>query len=186
MPSPPLFAVATVVWHLNAIAAESQRYVMLHAGCVADDAGGAVVLPGRSGAGKSTLTLACVDAGLAYLSDELTAIDPRDGALVPYPRPLGIGSRLVPVSTMASGAVASATAPAAIVFPRFEPGADVNTVRLDPVWTLIALAAHAPNLATMGVVGLAWLAGFATACPASQVTYGEARLAVPVVRRARR
>ena len=31
---------------------------------------------------------------------------------------------------------------------------------------------------------MAWLAGVALACPASQVTYGDARRAVPIVRRA--
>lgn len=182
---PAVVAVATVVWHLNAIATGTRDLVLLHAGCVAGDGegDGAVLLPGGSGTGKSTLTAACLAAGLRYLSDELAAIDPHEGTVVPYPKPLELEGRLVAASTISAAGVGSATAPGAILFPRFEPGAEVREVPLDVGWTLLALAAHAPNLAAMGAPGLAWLASLALACRASQVTYGDAHLAVPIVRR---
>ena len=180
---PAVVAVETVVWHLNAIATGTRDLLLLHAGCVAGEGDGAVLLPGGSGAGKSTLTAACLAAGLRYLTDELAAIDPHDGTVVPYPKPLEVEGELVPASTIAAVGVGHAAVPGAIVFPRFEPGAEVREVPLDVGWTLLALAAHAPNLAAMGAPGLAWLAGLALACPASQVTYGDAHLAVPIVRR---
>jgi len=39
----PSVAAATVVWRLNAIAADTRRYLLIHAGCVADER--AVLLP---------------------------------------------------------------------------------------------------------------------------------------------
>lgn len=42
---------------------------LIHAGAVGN-ADGAVLIVGKSGAGKSTTTLACLDAGLRYLSDD--------------------------------------------------------------------------------------------------------------------
>lgn len=179
----PVVAAATVVWHLNAIAAEGTGHVLLHAGCVADEAGGAVLLPGRSGAGKSTLTAACVAAGLAYLSDELAALDPATGTMVPYPKPIGLdGERLVAASALGGGPVAAPTAPTALVFPRYEPGRPLREVPLAPGWALLALVAHAPNLAALGGAGLAWLAGLALACPARQVIHGDAGAVVPLAR----
>lgn len=180
----PAVAAATVVWHLNAIATASAAHLVVHAGAVVGPSGGAVLLPGRSGAGKSTITAACVTAGLAYLSDELAALDPTTGRIVPYPRPLALeGERLVASSALGGGPVAEPTPPAALVFPRYERDQqDLVEVPLDPGWALIALAAHAPNLSAFGGVGLAWLAGLALACPARQVTHGAVAPVVDLVR----
>lgn len=182
----PGIAVATVVWRLNAIAAQSTAHVLLHAACVAGPQGGGVLLAGGPGAGKSTLAGACIDRGLGYLSDELAAVDRCTGLIVPYPKPLVLdGERLAPASSL--GAVATApVAPAALVFPRFEPGADVAEVPLDPGWALLALAAHATNLSALGGTALAWLAGLAAACPAWQLTHGGAEVAVASIERAGR
>jgi hypothetical protein len=170
----PDVGAATVVWRLNAIAAESTFHVLLHGACVVGPRGGAVLLVGGSGAGKSTLTAACVGAGLAYLSDEVAAIDRRTGLVSPYARPLGIdGGRLVAASSLGSVASAAAT-PVALVFPRYEPAAEARVVRLDPSWALAALASHATNLTALGGTGLAWLAGLALGCPAYQLTHADA------------
>jgi hypothetical protein len=180
----PSVAIATAVWRLNAIATESTAHVLLHAGAVAGPRGGAVLLVGGSGAGKSTLTAACVTAGLTYLSDELAAVERRTGRLIPYPKPLGLGrDRLARASSL--GAVATGpTAPATIVFTRYEPGAALTETALDNVWALLALTAHATNLAVLGGTALAWLAGMALAYPAWQLTYGDTDEAVAAVRRA--
>jgi len=180
----PDIAAATVVWRLNAIAGESATHVLLHGACVVDPLGGAVLLPGGTGAGKSTLTAACVTAGLTYLSDELAAIDGGAGTITPYTKPLALdGERLVPASSL--GPVASMpVAPAALVFPRYDPGARLDEVRLDSAWALLALAAHATNLRLLGGPALAWLAGLALACPARQLTHGDANEAVAAVERA--
>jgi hypothetical protein len=182
----PAVAVATLIWRLNAIAAESPSHVLLHAASVARFGGAAVLLVGGSGAGKSTLAAACLGAGFAYLSDELAGIDRRTGMVVPYAKPLVLdGERLVPAS--ARGRVAPEPVVAAgLVFPRYEPGAPLTEVPLEPSWALVTLAAHATNRAVLGPTALAWLAGVALACPAIQLTHGDARAAVAVVQRAAR
>jgi hypothetical protein len=179
----PAVAVATVIWHLNTIAAGSSAHVLLHAACVARPGGGAVLLVGGPGAGKSTLAAACLGAGFAYLSDELAAID-GTGRVVPYAKPLVLdGERLVPASAL--GRVApEPVAPTGLVFPRYEPGAPLTEVPLEPGWALLTLAAHATNLGTLGATAFARLAAVALACPAVQLTHGDAPAAVAAVRRA--
>jgi hypothetical protein len=143
-----------------------------------------VLLVGGAGTGKSTLTAACVGSGLAYLSDEVAAVDRRTGLIAPYAKPIGLdGERIVPASSL--GVVATGPAPpTALVFPRYEPGADTSVVRLDAGWTLVALVAHATNLAAHGGTALAWLAGVALACPALQLTHADAGTAVTTIARA--
>jgi hypothetical protein len=181
----PRIAIATVVWRVNAIA-RSTTHVLFHAASVAGPQGGGVLLAGGPGVGKSTLTSACLRAGLAYLSDEVAAIDRASGLLLPYAKPLvRDGERLVPASSL--GPVATApVAPAALVFPRYASGAALTEVALDPGWALLTLAAHATNLSTLGGTGFAWLAGLSLTCPAWQLTHGDAEAAVASVERAAR
>ena len=179
----PDLGAATVVWRLNAIARESTAHVLLHGACVAGPGAGGVLLVGGSGVGKSTLTAACVDAGLAYLSDEVVAIDARTGLVAPYAKPLSLdGERLVPASAL--GCVArTAVAPVALVFPRFRPGADISVVRLDPAWAFAALASHATNLAVLRRSAVVRLAALAVSCPAFQLTHADAGRAAAIVTR---
>jgi hypothetical protein len=178
----PDIAAATIVWRLNAIAAASRDHVQLHGACVAGPLGAGVLLVGGSGAGKSTLAAACLRIGLAYLSDEVAAIDCRTGRLEPYARPLVLdGERLVPASAL--GTVAASATPAAVVFPRYRPGTDVRLVQLDPGWALASLVAHATNLAELRGTALAWLAALALACPAYQLTHGDSSRALRTVER---
>jgi hypothetical protein len=83
-------AVGWVVWHVNRSAVEAgDEHLVLHAGGVEAD-GRAVVLPGVSGSGKSTLCAALVQSGLAYLSDELVALDLATDQVLPYPKPITV------------------------------------------------------------------------------------------------
>ena len=72
--------------------------LFLHAAVLELD-GVAHIFAGESGAGKSTLTWGLVQAGLAYVSDELAPIDCDSGCVYGYPhalclkkRPAGFGS----------------------------------------------------------------------------------------------
>ena len=61
----------------------------LHAGAVARDGAG-IILPGESGSGKSSLTLALLQQGYSYMSDELAAVELTTGELHSYPKPITI------------------------------------------------------------------------------------------------
>ena len=78
------FAVA-----VNAAALDAAPHFAVHAGVVAHG-GVAVAMPAVSGAGKSTMTAACLRRGFQYVSDEALCLSYRDGAVVPYPRPIGL------------------------------------------------------------------------------------------------
>jgi hypothetical protein len=177
----PSIAAATVAWRLNAIAASTERHLVIHAGCVGG--AGGVLLPARSGAGKSTLVAACLAAGMTYLSDEYAVVDLDLGTLVAYPKPIGLGEELVAPSQLGASVRTSVVA-TGIVFPRYKRDSPTASTRLDPAWTLLALAAHATNLTALGGRALPWLAGLATQCPAWQVTYGDATDALVGVRTA--
>lgn len=70
------------------IAEMSPQCTFLHAGAVSWRSR-AIILPGKSGTGKTTLTVALVNAGASYLSDECALIDDR-GRIHPFPKPLSI------------------------------------------------------------------------------------------------
>jgi hypothetical protein len=77
-----------LVTTLNAAAISSRPDALrLHAAVVARGPH-ALLLVGGSGAGKSTLTLAAVQAGWDYLSDEVAALDREALTVEAYPKPL--------------------------------------------------------------------------------------------------
>ena len=85
----PSAAVASLLTSLNRSAVDSWNFFAAHAGVVA--AGEmAVALPAESGDGKTTLTGACLRAGFDYASDEAICVDLGSGAVLPYPKPLGL------------------------------------------------------------------------------------------------
>jgi hypothetical protein len=70
------------------LALRARDYFFLHAGAVAYDGKGIVVL-GASFSGKTSLVNALIRAGCVYFSDEHAVFD-TDGLLHPYPKPLGL------------------------------------------------------------------------------------------------
>lgn len=70
------------------LATYTRDFLFVHAGCVGwrDRA---IVIPGRSFAGKTTLTLALLETGATYYSDDYAIIDPT-GAIHPFPRQLRV------------------------------------------------------------------------------------------------
>ena len=77
-------------WRLNqlAIASTSTR-VLLHASAVRRT-DGVAVFPAESNSGKSTLAAGLVRAGFGYVTDEAVAIDPAQGRVVPFPKPISL------------------------------------------------------------------------------------------------
>ncbi len=151
--------------------------VLVHASAVVHD-GRAVVLPGPMGAGKSTLAAALVQAGLGYLTDELVALDPASGVVIPYPKYLSLGralahlapevpdemravvgdQHLVAPDAIRPGAVAPPSAPRIVVAPRYERGASTVLEPLRPAAALSVLAQHAFHLGEDGPRVLSTLA----------------------------
>jgi hypothetical protein len=82
-------AVSLVCSAINVPLATRGPYLVAHAAVVAR-AGTTLAIPGASGAGKTTLTVALLQRGWRYVSDEALAVDWNTGVLQPYPRPLGV------------------------------------------------------------------------------------------------
>jgi len=105
-------AWAHTEWAANyAFGTRTNQYLLIHAAVVERD-GGAVALPGHPGAGKSTLTAALVARGWRFLSDEFLIIDPANGDLIPFPRPISLKERSIDIIR--------ARAPEAVFSPMFE------------------------------------------------------------------
>ena len=129
---------------LEACEENVRRFVTLHAAAVArgDDL---VLLAGESGAGKTTLSLALLEAGWTYLSDDLAPVSSETGLVHPFPKPLGVkdpaawealrdaysgklappsGSFLVPATRWR---IATEPLPVRLlVFPRFTAGGELD------------------------------------------------------------
>lgn len=82
-------ALAHVLSRINLSVLAASPYFGIHAGVVAID-DRAVAFPAASGIGKSTLVAACLQAGMSYVSDEALCLDWTTGAIVGYPRPIGL------------------------------------------------------------------------------------------------
>ena len=67
-------------------------HLLLHSGSIAKNGAG-IVLPGESGSGKSSLTLALVESGYKYFSDEIAVVDSQSGELHSFPKPVSIKNR---------------------------------------------------------------------------------------------
>lgn len=128
-----------------------EGFVTLHAAAVARD-GKLVLIAGESGAGKTTLTLALLDAGWGYLTDDLAPVSTATGLVHPFPKPLGVkdpaaweavrdafagtsleppdGSFLVPPSRW--DVVTEPMEPRALLFTRYAAGADPELEPLSP------------------------------------------------------
>ena len=81
-PSPLSFTLQRVV---KTIFSEITDYVVLHAGVLEKD-GRALMLFGPPGVGKSTLTLALLERGFRFLSDDFCPIKRGTGRVHPFPR----------------------------------------------------------------------------------------------------
>ena len=79
-----------VRWDILAHIPERARdFLLLHAGAVARD-GRALLVPGSPEAGKSSLTLALLQLGFDYLSDDIGAIDPVTTRVYPFQKRIAV------------------------------------------------------------------------------------------------
>ena len=138
---------ARLLWHVNLqVVQRTTDHVLLHASS-ASRGDRAVVMAAPMESGKTTLVAGLVQAGLDYLTDEATAIDPATGTITPFPKALSIevGSwealsalrphvpaRLAPAGhavaggppdDRTAGSAGAAAAPTLVIFPRYAPEA---------------------------------------------------------------
>jgi hypothetical protein len=166
-----------LMWRAAADAiAKCDRFLLAHAGAVASPHGDGVLLLGDSGAGKTTLVAALVQKGYGFLSDEAGVIDPADGRVHPWPRPLGFkpgtqtlarfgqalggslrgrdGSAIVIASGLRPGALAESCHVRHVVDYRYEGGASTSLRELSGAEAVVAIGRSTPNLRLHGQRGL--------------------------------
>jgi hypothetical protein len=81
-PSPLSFALQQMV---RTLFSELTDFIVLHAGVLEKD-GQALILSGPPGVGKSTLTLALLERGFRFLSDDFCPMGRETGSVYPFPR----------------------------------------------------------------------------------------------------
>jgi HprK-related kinase A len=176
-PLPVSQAYPVFEWGLNwCVANHYHRFVAVHA-AVLERGGLAVVLPGEPGAGKSTLSAALTNRGWRLLSDEMALFFPGTNRLTPIPRPVCLKNQSIDVirsfaPNAAIGeayrdtrkgdvahmrapedAVRRSSEPAAarwVVFPRYQPGADLESVPISKPESVLRLADQCFNYANLG------------------------------------
>jgi hypothetical protein len=190
---PPVL-LTQVVGHLTqaVVADAGNRYALFHA-AAAERSGGALVLPAPSESGKTTLVAGLVDAGFAYLSDEVAAIEPRSRLVMPYPKPLSIdpGSWNVLAHMAPDDDEYHATqwqvlppriAPPSpvrwIVFPTYAEGEPTELVPIRASEVVAGLARNSFNFTRNGSRWLPVLAGIAKRCAGYRLRVGDLNSAV--------
>ena len=162
----------------------------------------AVVMPGAMGAGKSTLVAGLMTRGFAYLTDEVVAFDPSTGGVIPYPKPLSLGtppeslgpirwepgpdaqaylgaSGVVPPASVGSQLARKGVSPGLIVLPNYEPSAPTEVVRLTGADVLAAVAGHTFHLEVPGT--LANLGRGIEGIPCYRLVSGDLQRAIDAV-----
>lgn len=167
----------------------------VHAAAVASG-GSAALFAAPSGAGKSWLTLALLNLGHEYLSDELAPLDARRAVVWPYPHALCLKTR--PATTLPATAVslgtrlhlpidAAQTAPgprplSAIFFVRRDAASSRLCTRLMPATAAAHLTANALNTLAHRHGGLAVAATVARRTPCFELNSADLDATVAVVR----
>lgn len=180
-------AVELLLWAIDEAAVQaSDRLLLVHAGAAERD-GRVVLVPGASGAGKSTVVSGLVDRGWRYLTDEVVAIDPESGRLVPYPRAakvelqaavlldlVEVGAGDPPDAYRIPFPAGSSAVVVMVVVPSVDPDAVVRLEPMRPAEAVAAMASSTWNLQRHRQRGLDQLAAIARR-PCFRVRLGEPR-----------
>lgn len=174
-----------------------ESFVTLHAAAVARR-GALVLLAGESGAGKTTLTLALLDAGWTYLSDDLAPVSVETAFVHPFPKPLGVKDPAAfdgvrdsfPTTSLAPPAGSFLVPPtrwhvgddplpvAALLFPRFAAGAALEVERLSAAKAAALASAYLRRLDPSTVALLNRVCARATC---ARVAYGSSEDAIAAI-----
>ena len=164
---------------LNAATARVASHYLFHGAALSTSAGQGVILAGDAGLGKSSLTLALLQRGWGFLSDDVAAVDRTAGLLYPFPRPLGqrfAGCRPGEKRLIDAGEVAL-PCPACFLFSLADPAART----IEEPWYLVLDRVDEPLLADLRIVPGVQEVHVARAAPYPALRLRLAPGAVPVV-----
>jgi hypothetical protein len=195
-------AIDRLIWDTSTRAFASGDFLFVHAGVASLDGLG-VMLPAPPDHGKSTTVAALVCDGFDFLSDEAAALDPADGRVHPFPRPLSLSNasldalnrsdrrvfdasdgrerRMAP-DELRPGALGATCRVAFIVAPSYQAGA---RTRLEPVGRpemLQLLVEQTFNLKKFGGDGIRSLGAVVRDAECYRLTIADLPTAVNAVR----
>lgn len=197
-------------WGLNwCVSSQCHQYLILHAAVLERD-GRALILPAPSGSGKSTLCAGLLFRGWRLLSDELTLIEPRSGAVVPLPRPVSLKNGSIdvirtfaPAATLGpvvhetvKGSVAhmrppiesvrrsdDAPLPGWVIIPRYVADATAELCALPKARTFMRLAESAFNYHLHGRRGFETLGRLVDVCDCYEFAFSRLDEATDIIAR---
>lgn len=199
-PLPQAQAFAMFEWGLNwCVASQMHRFLILHA-AVLERNGHVLVMPAPSGSGKSTLCGGLATRGWRLLSDELAIIDPEDGTIIPFPRPVSLKNQSIAVmrafapdatfgpvvSDTNKGTVAHMAAslesiqralergkPRWLVFPRYQAGAASQLTHHTKGDAFMQVAGNAFNYSVLHQKGFDTLGALIEQCDCYDFVYSD-------------
>ena len=186
-------------WGLNwCVANNAHQYLVIHS-AVVEKNGKAIIFPGTPGSGKSTLCAGLVSQGWRLLSDEMALLSTETGLITPIPRPISLKNESIdivrsfanddifvgtPVHDTAKGSVAHMCAPtssvarsdepampAAIIFPKYRKGANIELSPLSKGRTFIELAENSFNYHILGSTAFSVLTAMLDQCECFRLSY---------------
>jgi len=209
-PVPPEHGLLALEMGMNLqIAAGMHRYLLLHAAAV-ERGGDGLVLTGDSGAGKSTLAAYLGHNGWRFLGDEFALLDPENGRLRPFPRPISLkngsieamsgvapperfGPRfegtikgtiqhLIPTAS-AVAAMDDPARPRLVVMPAFAEGAAPAARPLNRSEAFVRLSQASTNYRELGEPAFEALWSLVDTAPAYEIAYGSSADASELIER---
>ena len=181
------------------IAADINRYLLLHSAVVARN-GRAAVLPAPSGSGKSTFCAYLTLAGWRLLSDEFAILRPDDGRILGNPRPISLKNESIDyigeeceadrLSRRFEGTIKGTVAflrpdgvtlselhepcqPVLVIFPSFQRGASLTLKPIEKAEGFMRLIDNAVNYLTLGKASFDCLSALVERCAIYQLEYGK-------------
>jgi HprK-related kinase A len=182
-----------------------RHFLLLHASS-AEKQGRVLVMTGESGSGKSTLSALLSEHGWRFMGDEFALIDPINGHIHPFPRPVSLKNeaievmrRLIPAERFGplqantakgdichlmpdSAAIAAMNIPAApalILFPSYGPPRAIRPVGTSEVF--VRLTQASTNYTALGETGFDALTRLVTSTPALAIDYPDTATALALV-----
>jgi hypothetical protein len=193
-----------ILWDVSARAVQEEHgFLALHAGAVAYRGSG-VLLPAPADSGKTTLSAALTRAGFEYLSDEAALIDPADGRVHSFPRPLwmerptvekfpdllerrpGAARSQYPVlaEELRPDSVGGPCPVRFVVAPAYSPEATTELEPMSRAEAVVLLWENSFNLSGFGRAGVELLAAVVRGAACYRLRMGDLDEAVRLVRRA--